>query len=411
MNALSEDTGVLAPLRVGAFRALTLGRLLMYLANSVTTIALGFAVLEVTGSIVHLGLVVGARSLANVALLLFGGVLADRLPRALIMQGACGLAALSQAGLAAAVLLDAASLPLLVLLSLVNGAAAAAGLPAAAALTPQTVPAALLRPANALVRVGVQLGMTVGMSLGGAAAGLAGPGWALAGNAALFCAAGLCFALLRLPATPGPTAPAHQRGGVLRDLLEGWREFTSRSWVWSVVAQFTVVNAVISGGVVVLGTGVASSSFGSGAWGLILGLQGAGALIGGVLAARWQPRHALRFGVALILLEALPLVALAEAPHVPLLLPLMFFVGMATEQFGVAWEVSLQQNIPSDRLARVYSYDALGSFLAMPVGEMVAGPIAHRLGTDTTLLGMAALLIVATLATLAVPGVRSLARD
>ena len=76
------------------------------LGNAIAPIALAFAVLDLTGSAADLGLVVGARSLINVLFLLFGGVVADRLPRHLVMVGSCALAALTQAAVAALVLTD-----------------------------------------------------------------------------------------------------------------------------------------------------------------------------------------------------------------------------------------------------------------------------------------------------------------
>ncbi|MFC3999545.1 MFS transporter [Nocardiopsis sediminis] len=398
---------VLAPLRHGPFRALAAGRTLMYFGNGLATVALGFAVLDATGSLVHLGLVVGARSLANVVLLLFGGVLADRLPRALVLQGGCALAALSQGLVAAAVLLGAANLPLLVVLSLVNGAAAAANLPASAALTPQTVPRPLLRQANALVRVGVNIGMLTGMSIGTAIVGGIGPGWAIAVDAALFALAGVCFALLRLPAAaPAADGPAHP----LRELAEGWTEFVSRPWVWIVVLQFMVVNATWSGTTAVLGPAIADATFGRVAWGLILMAYSAGLILGGLLAARWQPRRALLFGVVLVAVDAVPMLGLTGTPVPLFLFAAMFLTGVAVEQFTVAWEVSVQENVPPQKLARVYSYDALGSFIALPAGEIAAGPLAEAVGTDAALEGMAALLLVATGAAAASRSVRGLTR-
>ncbi|MDA0562778.1 MFS transporter [Streptomonospora sp. S1-112] len=385
------------------FRGLAAGRALMYFGNGLATVGLTFAVLDLTGSLVDLGVVLGARSAALVVFALAGGVLADRLPRQAVLQGACALAALSQGAIAAGVLTGAASVPLLAALSLVNGAVSAVGLPAAVSLIPHTVPAALLRPANALARMGMMLGMAMGMSVGGGAVSLAGPAWTLAGGAAVFAAAGLAFAAVRV-VVPRRTDHAHP----LRDLAEGWSEFASRPWVWSVVLQFMVVNAVFAGGVKVLGAGVADETIGRGLWGLVLSAETAGALLGGVLAARWQPRRALLFGVALTAVDALPLLTLGYAPSVPFLLGAMFLTGVALEQFGVAWEVSLQQNIPPDRLARVYSYDALGSFVALPIGEALAGPLAALLGTRTTLAGGAALILLATLGVLASRGVRTL---
>ncbi|GAA4940878.1 MFS transporter [Streptomonospora halophila] len=397
-----SEQGVRAPLRYRDFRGLAAGRGLMYFGNALATVALAFAVLDLTGSPVDLGIVLGARSVALVVFALLGGVLADRLPRSVVLQGACALAAASQAAIAAAVLTGTASVSLLAALSLVNGGVAAVGLPAAVSLTPQTVPAHLLRQANAVARMGIMLGMAVGMSAGGGAVGLVGPGWTLAADAAVFAAAGAAFGFVRV-------APPRGGGGnPLRELAEGWTEFTARPWVWIVVLQFMVVNAAWSGGVKVLGPAVADATIGRGLWGVVLSAETFGALAGGLLAARWQPRRALLLGVSLVALDALPLLTLGYAPTVPFLLPAMFLTGVALEQFGVAWEVSLQQNIPPEKLARVYSYDALGSFVALPLGETAAGPLAALVGIRPTLGGGAALIVLACLAALSVPGVRRL---
>ncbi|MEU3020706.1 MULTISPECIES: MFS transporter [unclassified Nocardiopsis] len=397
--------GITAPLAHAPFRTLVTGRVLMLFGNGMAHVALAFAVLDVTGSLAQVGLVVGARSIANVALLLFGGVLADRLPRALVIRGACVLAAVSQALLALALLTGQASLGLMVALSVLNGAAAAANLPAIAALTPQTVPAALLRQANALAGIAKQLGMFAGMSLGGVVVGLAGPGWAIAVDALLFAVAGAVFLFLRVPST------AARSRGVLRDLTDGWSEFVARPWVWIIVLQFMVVNAGWSAVTSVLGPGIADDTFGRTTWGLLMAANSVGLVVGGVLAARWQPHRALFYGTALVTLQTLPFFVMAGPdPLVPLLFAAMFAGGVAVEQFTVAWEVSLQENVPAERLSRVYSYDALGSFVAMPVGQIAIGPVAEAIGVQRSLLIVAGLTLAATLAAVAAPSVRALRR-
>lgn len=398
--------GVTAPLRHAPFRGLAAGRALMAVGNGMASVALAFAVLDVTGSLAQVGLVVGARSVANVALLLLGGVVADRLPRVLVLQGGCALAGLSQGALALTLLTGTASLGLMLLLSLVNGAAAAVTMPASAALTPQTVPRDLLRQANAVVGMGVRGGLFLGMSSGGLLVGLVGSGWAIGADAALFACAGAAFALVRVPATVRGAAS----GGVLRDLRDGWGEFVSRPWVWIVVLQFMVVNAGWSAATSVLGPGIADATFGRTAWGLLMAANSAGLLLGGVCAARWQPSRALFFGTALVGAHTLPFLALAGPSPLPLLFAAMFVAGVAVEQFTVAWEVSLQENVPQERLSRVYSYDALGSFLAVPVGQIAVGPVAEAVGAGRSLALVASLTLLATLAALCSRSVRSLRR-
>lgn len=398
-------TDRLGPLRYAPFRWLLAARTTSILGNAVAPIALAFAVLDLTGSAADLGLVVASRSIANVAVLLFGGVVADRLPRDVVLVGTSAAAAVTQGIVAALVVSGWASIPSLVVLSVLNGAVAAVSLPAAGALVPDTVPASALRPANALLRLGLNGGSILGASAGAGLVALVGPGWGLAVDAAGFAVAAVLFTRLRLPRRPAATGDTVPRS-ITADLREGWQEFVSRRWVWIVVIQFTVLNAAFVGATAVLGPVVADASFGRAAWGLVVGALSVGLAVGAVLALRWRPRHALGTGVALMVVAAVPVTALALVPSVPALVVSFAFAGVAIEVFSIAWDQSLQTNVPRDVLARVYSYDAVGSVVAVPFGEALVGPLAHAVGTTPTLLGCAVLIVVATIAAAATPAVR-----
>jgi len=394
------------PLTHPPFRWLLAARTTSLLGNAIAPVALAFAVLDLTGRASDVGIVVASRSLTNVLLLLFGGVLADRLPRRLVLTGSSLAAAVTQAVVAALVLSGQASVPLLAALSAVNGAVAALAFPASSALTPQTVPAPVLQAANALLRLSMNTAAILGASLGGILIAVAGPGYGLAVDAAAYLVAALLFRGVRVAAR----APAASGARILADLRGGWTEFTSRRWTWVIVAQFTVVNAAFVGTAAVLGPVVADDTVGRAAYGLVLAAQTAGLLAGGLVALRWHPDRPLRIGVALTVLAAAPATALALSPTLSVLLIAGALAGFAIEQFGVAWDVALQQHVPQDRLARVYSFDALGSFVAIPIGQIAVGPLAAIVGLRTTLLGCAAAITLATALALSTASVRDLQR-
>ncbi|MFD0597877.1 MFS transporter [Catellatospora coxensis] len=108
---------------------------------------------------------------------------------------------------------------------------------------------------------------------------------------------------------------------------------------------------------------------------------------------------------------ALPTLALAELPTLPVLVACGFIAGFAVEQFAIAWDSALQRHVPADRLARVYSYDMLGSFLAMPVGQVAAGPLAEWIGTRNALLCSAGVMVLGVVGMLTNRGVRHLRAD
>jgi MFS family permease len=393
--------GVLAHPR---FRWLVIARTTGFLGNAIAPIALSFAVLDLGGSVSDIGIVVGARSIANVVLLLAGGVLADRLPRAMLLQGSSLAAAGTAALMAAAVLGDFASVPLLAAIGLVNGAVAAVALPASYAITPETVPAESLQPANAILRIGSNSAAITGASAGGLLVASAGPGWAMVVVSVVFLIEAAGY--VRVGGARLDRARAH----LLTELREGWSEFVSRRWVWVVVLQFMLVNAAMVGGEQVLGPAIADETFGRAGWGIALASQTAGAVVGGLVAVRWLPRRALLFGVVMVAVFGLPLLALGLAPHLVAIIPAMFLCGIAMEQFTIAWDLSLQENVPGEKLARVYSYDMVGSYVAVPVGGLTAGPVAAAVGTTATLVGGAVLIVVVTGIALLSREVRTLRR-
>jgi predicted acyltransferase len=111
-----------------------------------------------------------------------------------------------------------------------------------------------------------------------------------------------------------------------------------------------------------------------------------------------------------MLLTVPVLVALAVPLHVVAVAALGFVAGVGLEIFGVLWDTTMQQEIPPEKLSRVYSYDALGSFVLIPIGFAVVGPVAEAIGTSETLLLAAGLNLLATVAVLAVHDVRTLRR-
>jgi MFS family permease len=372
-----------------SFRWLVMGRGVSLLGNAVAPIALAFAIIDLTGSATDLGLVVGARSLANVLFLLVGGVVADRVPRKLVLIGSMTTAALSQLAVTALVLSGTAHIGTLMALSAVNGTAAAFSMPATAALIGQVIPPEERQRGNAINSFTRGGAMIIGAGLGGVLVATLGPGVGLAVDTASFALAALFFS--RVP-VHGATVP---QSSPLADLREGWRELATHTWLWVVVLGFGVLNAVSAGVMQVLGPVVADATIGRRAWGFVLAAYTAGMVLGAIIAMRVRLSRPLLIGVLCMLAKVPMMLLLAQGSTAPLLIAAGLLGGIGTEQFGIAWEVSMQTHVAPDKLARVYSWDMLGSFIAIPLGTMLAGPAAAHVGASTAIAGGTALAVLA----------------
>ena len=395
----------LHPLTFRAFRLLLAGRLADNLAHAIAPIALAFAVLDLGGTPSQLGLVLACRAVPTVLLVLLGGVIADRLPRHLVLVVANLVGAGTQALGAVLLLSGSAEIWMLAAIEVVNGSASAFLFPAASGLTPQTVPATHLQPANALLRLMHNGAFITGAAGGGLLVAAAGSGWAFAVDALLYLAGAAL--LSRLPISHSARL---EKSSTLTDLRTGWTEFSSRTWLWVVVLVFAFVNAAQAAAMQTLGPVVADDTIGRAAWGLVLAAMAVGMLAGGVIALRSNWDRPLFVGVATVLLEVPVIVLLGLHPHAVTLAVAAFVAGVGLETFTVAWDVSMQSNIPQDRLSRVYAYDWFGSLVFIPLGQILAGPISGEVGVRATIVGSGLVVLVATLAALCVPSIRNLQR-
>lgn len=370
-------------------------------------IAAAFAVLESGGDGGDVGLVAAARTLPLVLFLLIGGAIADRLPRHRVMVAANALNCVSQAAFAVLVLAGDPQLWQMMLLTALCGTGQAFFNPAAEGMLMSTVDGEHAGRAFALFRMAMHGAGIGGAALGGAMIAAVGPGWVLAVDAAAFAVAGALRAFLDVGHIPA-RAPGD---GLLADLRDGWKEVTSRPWLWSIVAQFSVVVAVVGAADAVYGPLVAEESLGGARpWGLALAAFGAGTLGGALLMMRWKPRRMLLVGTLCVFPLALPSAALAVPVSIGALIVVMFVSGAAIEVFGVAWMTTLHQEIPEEKLSRVSAYDWFGSTAMLPLSTALAGPAESFFGRETALWGCAALIVIVTALVLLVPDVRNLTR-
>ncbi len=424
-------------LRERDFRLLFTGQTFSLIGSSITTVALAFAVLEIShNSATDVGIVVAAGLVPLVAFLVIGGVWADRLPRQWVMLVSDVIRFACQAVMAWLLLTHRATIVDLVVLQFVRGSAEAFFRPAQSGLMPHTVSAEHLQQANALRGLTESLGVTLGAALGGVLVAVIGSGWAIGIDSVTYLISacflwglrGLVVPALHAPGslaaaesglTAGLTdgsfglsagapaevsvessagAPAEappESGSFLADLRDGWQEFRSRTWLWVVVCEAALFHLLIIAPLMVLGPLVARHSLGgAAAWGAILAAHGVGQVLGGVSGLRLRPARPLLLCGWLTLLEVPLFAFFALGYGTTALVPAAALCGISAALVNVLWETTLQEQIPSEALSRVSAFDYMGSLAFFPLGMVIAGPIERVIGVGGSF-------TVATVATVA----------
>src|SRR6476659_8373654 len=362
------------------FRLLFASSTISGLGDVISVVALVFAVLQVSDSAIALGLVIAARQIADAAIVLAAGVWADRLPRHLVLIAVAIVQGVAQAVTGVLVLSGSATIAMLVGLQALYGLAEGFYLPASTGLIPATISPGRLQQANALLGLSRNATRIVGPAIGGAIVAAGSPGSALVIDAVSFGLGALLLVPLRLPKRDEVV----EAKSFFSDLRQGWDEFRRQTWIWTTIVFFGIGNFAFAS-YWVLGPIVAKRDLGGApAWAALTAAFSIGALVGGLLAASCMAAW-------VFLLQPLGM-----GLGLPLWTLIVFSVlcGCGLAIHIALWFTVFQQNVPAESLSRVSSYDSFGSFVLLPLGAALAGPIAAVIGVQQTLLAAAFVIAV-----------------
>ncbi len=387
------------------FTSLALSRFISNVGNGISPIALAYGVLSLPGATgKDLSIVMAARFGPLLAFMLFGGVLADRFQRNRLVGGSDMLGSFLAATSALSLIVGFSSVWLLVLMGGLFGILNAIWWPAMSGVLPEILPKEKLQEGNAVIGLMTNIGYILGTLSGGVIVANIGSGWGLLVDAISFFIAGVIVWNLPLIGKFKEKSP-----GILHDLIIGWKEFISRSWVIAMVFAFALINMAFESMLSVLGPlNFSDLHTGPKYWSYNLAGLAIGMLIAGVWILKVKIRKPLFLAMALIAISAVWDFSLAL--NLPLFFSVIaaFFSGISLEIFTVTWTTSLQSHIPEESYSRVNSYDALGSYGIAPLGIVFAGPLAMRFGVHSILWITGLITLIAALLSLLVRSVREL---
>ncbi|MFJ7205760.1 MFS transporter [Streptomyces sp. NPDC098789] len=378
-------------------------RVVSQVGDTMIPVATAVAMFSLGYGVSGIGFALGAWMGAFALFVVFGGVLADRFHPKPLMVGADAARFLAQGLLGLYLWLGHPPLWLMIVGAVIGGTATAMFQPGTSSLVPQvsTDP----QKANGVLRVSEGFATMAGPAIGGALVAATSAAGVFVLDAATFAISGLCMVALRLPAYE-----VDRTDSTLTNLRTGWREFRSRTWLWGVILIWWVLGVFVWGPITPLGAASIIAEHGTAAFGYAEAAFGAGCAIGGLVAIRVRvARPLFAGGVAMLLFPFMPLAA-ALVPALPLLMLGYAVSGIGWAFWGVQWSTTVQTQIPEDKLNRVAAYQVAGSILAVPLGQVIAGPASGAFELHDLLLVATVAAFGCAVALLATPAIRELRR-
>lgn len=389
-------------LRDRNFRLLFIGRVVDQLGDAVSPAALTVAIVLATRSAAGLAVVLVCALLPKVALLPVGGVVIDRLGPRRVAIAAALVSCPAQLLIGLMLLARHIDLPLIAAAAAVTGAAAAFDTPASLPLVAGTTEQGGRQAANALMGIAVSATNLAGPALAGVLIFTVGAGWAFVLDAATFIFSALTLALINVQLVNMPAQ------SLRRDLIAGWSEVRARTWYWTSLIGHGTWNFAV-GMLLTTGPLIAVTELGGKAvWLAALQAAAVGYLLGALLAGRTTVSRAILVCDIALMGLVMPLVLFAvPAPSWAVILA--YGSAMACLGFlNPIWQTVVQQEIPSEVLARVSSYDWLVSLGAMPLGYVLGPVLGRQVGYVWPLTGAAVLVLISASIPLTRPDVRDL---
>jgi MFS family permease len=406
------------------FALLWAGQTTSRLGDSLHRIALAWWVLEKTGSATAMGTVLILTQIPLLLFLLIGGVVVDRFPRIRIMFVADLLCGLIVAFITFFSWLDVLEIWHIYIASLLFGFVEAFFFPAYQAVIPQITPKDMLTSANSLNGLSQRATGIIGPVIGAALVAAGGTSLTFAlDSLSFFISAMFIFPLLRnngdqIPSVEKAADAAGRSGSMheaikqgLDDLRQGFNAIITVPWLWITILIYGFVNMAEGSPRAVAMPFLIRNDLGQDV--ALLGTFGSVFSIGFVLGAAIlgqfkQLRRRGLFAYLAPLTQGCLLLLFAFKAPIPVLIGSMFMYGVTFSVFGLIWNNTMQEMVPHEMLGRVYSIDALGSWVLLPVGFGLAGWATDLVGAPTVFLIGGISTIVLALLGLSHPAIRNL---
>lgn len=368
---------LLVPLRHRDFRLLWTGQTVSSFGDNVQSVALPFQLLALGATPLQLGVAVAIETAASIVFLLFGGAIADRVPRRTLIiasdvVGGCvvGVLALLSAS-------DRLRIEHIYLAAVALGAADAFLRPAYTAIIADLVPGEVLRSGNAARLLGRSLARIAGPAVGGLAVAFGGPALAFGINALTFV---FSFATLMLATPVGRFLGS--KTSLIRDIRAGFGYVFSVRWIWTTTIYFMLVNVAYAGQSGVMTPLLVRDVLAGNAetFGVLMSAYGVGTIVASVVVAQLTIRRPGRLLFAFELMAAVCVLAIGLVPIIPAAVVFIGLTGVGLASSTVIWEAMLQRHVPEKLLGRVASIDLLGNSLINPVGPIAAAALVGAIG-------------------------------
>ena len=394
MNALRA-------LKNRAFALIWTGQTISRLGDNLYRIALAWWVLEKTGSAVAMGTVLVFSQVPMLVFLLIGGVVVDRLPRIRVMFASDILSGLAVTFVAVSSWLDILELWHLYLASLIFGFVEAFFFPAYQAVIPTITPQDQLVSANSLNGLSQRVTGIIGPALGAGLVAAGGTSLAFGLDAlSFFISAAFVFRILRSNVEKQnqindktrdkvrlPIGQAIKQG--LTDLRKGFQFVFTVPWIWISILLFGFINMTEAGPRAVALPFLISDDLGASVD--LLGWLGSATSLGFVVGMIWLGQYVRLhrrglLGYLAVMMQGALLLPFAFLLPIPVLIASMFLFGLVSSIFALIWANTLQEMVPGPLLGRVFSIDALGSFVLLPIGFALSGWLTELVGAPSVFL-------------------------
>jgi MFS family permease len=390
-------------LREQAFRRLFTSQFLSAVGDTVASVAVPFAIIELGGGAEEIGLVLGARAVPLILFLLIGGVWSDRLPRRQVMIASDVVRGACQAVFATILVLGVGGIAAIVAIMFVYGSAEAFFRPALSGIIPQSVSPARLQEAYGLVAITPAAGMTIGGIVGGTAVALISPAGAIAIDAITFAVA----VVLLVAARFRPVAMAARGRSFIADLKDGWDAFRRRTWLVVVVIGESFYALLVMPAIFVGGPLIAERYLdGASSWAVVISCFGLGFITGGLASAVLRPRRPLVMSYAVSLVFVGTFIALSFPAPTWIIGITAWAGGTAIAISGTLLETTITRQVTPDLRSRVGSFRALGSQVCQPIGFAAIGGVIAGVGLSGVMWLAVAAVVANVALVLGTPGVR-----